>query len=106
MSHGCVTTPRTPPRPQKPLPAPIREANERRPPTRNEAVIVLTRTQARRHRIDEPQLIADPGQLMDVNVTGIVRGARQVAGVITPASKPLGNVGSRPELPNNRSGAN
>src|SRR5205085_2135280 len=46
------------------------------------AVVGTQGTQAREARVDDPQLVAGPGQLVDADVPGHVAGARQVAGVV------------------------
>ena len=61
--------------------------DERRPPARHEAVGVAPRAQAGEARVDEPQLGVvpagiGPGHLVDLDVAGADRRARQEAGVV------------------------
>ena len=55
---------------------------ERRPPARHEAVPAVERAQAAEGRVDQPQLVARPGQLVGLDLAGEVGGARQEAGVV------------------------
>ena len=55
---------------------------ERRPPARHEAVPAVERAQAAEGRIDQPQLIAGPGQFVGLDLAGEVGGAGQEAGVV------------------------
>ena len=59
---------------------------ERRPPARHEAVPAVERAQAAEGRVDQPQLVARPGQLVGLDLAGEVGGARQEAGVV-PAGR-------------------
>ena len=50
--------------------------DERRPPARDEAVVGVEGDEAREARVDDPQLVAGEGQVVDVDVAGDVRAPR------------------------------
>ena len=60
--------------------------DEWRPPPRYETGVLPQRTQARKPRVDNPQLVADERHLMDRNVASDVGRPRDVTGIM-PASR-------------------
>src|SRR5262245_2203469 len=76
--------------------------DERRLPARHEAEIVVKCAETRKHGIHEPQLVADPGHFMDVNVAREVGSAREVAGIVAAIGEAGGDVGGRAQQPDLR----
>ena len=80
--------------------------DELRLPARDETELVAEGTEAGEQRVDEPELVADPGHLVGVDLAGDVRGAGQVAGVVLPGRlDPRGQLGRTPEEPDLATGA-
>jgi len=69
--------------------------DKRRPPTRQEVVVVVQCTQAREARVDQPQFVAAPRHLVPVDVLGDMAGAGQVTGVVSPRRFDLGSHAGR-----------
>ena len=79
---------------------------ERRPPARHEAVPAVERAQAAEGRVDQPQLVARPGQLVGLDLAREVGGARQEAGVVAAGRLDAGGeVGSGLQEPDLGAGA-
>ena len=69
--------------------------DERRPPARHETVDIAPSAQAGKARVDDPQLVAGPRNLMNPDVPGHVTGAGEEAGVVPPGRLDTrGDVGS------------
>ena len=64
--------------------------DERRPPARHEVMDCAAGTQAGEARVDEPELVTDPGHLVDLDVAGDMARARQIAGVVPAGRLQLG----------------
>ena len=67
--------------------------DERRPPARHEAVRPVERAEAGESGVDEPELVAPPGHLVDLDVAGDVASAGQEAGVVAARRLELGRDG-------------
>ena len=56
--------------------------DEAGPPARHEVVLAVERAETREERVDHPQLVIGPGQLVTVDRTGIQGRPCQVTGVV------------------------
>ena len=57
--------------------------NELGTPNRFKAVRIAANSQTRKRGVDEPQLLANPGHLVDLDVAGRVAATRQKASVVS-----------------------
>ena len=75
--------------------------DKRRPPARDETVGRIERAQAREAGVDDPQFVAGKRELVDANVAGDVRRARNETGIVLADRLDLGgDVGCVAKLPN------